>query len=146
MKPHFKIISFGSEEWRQAVDLREKILRIPLGSTFSKEELAEEENHIQVIGMQHNKIIATAVLVPENGDMKTQRVVVHEDYRNQNIGSKLMAFCEKVTLKEGYENIFCHARDSAVKFYADNQWDREGDYFDEDGIPHLKMTKHLKLF
>jgi predicted GNAT family N-acyltransferase len=42
-----------------------------------------------------------------------------------------------------FRTIYCHARDSAVSFYLKNRYMAEGDYFDEDTIPHLKMRKKL---
>lgn len=92
--------------------------------------------------MDH-ELVATAVLVPEGEAMKMQRVVVVENLRSQNIGSKMMAFCEKLALDRNCKVLYCHARDSAVNFYSRNHYEKEGDYFDEDGIPHLKMRKKL---
>lgn len=143
MNPEFKIIAHGSPEWREAVKLREEILRKPLGSVFSPEELDEEKNHIQVVGIVDGLLIATAVLVPEGTIMKMQRVVVSEHLRNSEIGSQMMEFCETYCANKGYNAVYCHARNTAVNFYLKNGYEAEGDYFDEDGIPHLKMKKSL---
>jgi predicted GNAT family N-acyltransferase len=143
MTTTFKEIKYKSPDWTKAVKLREKILRAPLGSKFTAKELEEEENHIQIAGFLENELVATAVLVPEGERMKMQRVVVSEILRNQNIGSNMMAFCEKLAKERNFASIYCHARDTAVNFYTKNQYQKEGDYFNEDGIPHLKMRKEL---
>ena len=143
MEAHFKFIEHGSADWEKAVELREKILRIPLGARFTKEELAEEKDHFQLVGFINDELIATAVLVPEQRVLKMQRVVVKAAIRNLNIGSKMMAFCEVFARDKNYHSIYCHARDTAVDFYLKNSYKGEGDYFDEDGIPHLKMSKTL---
>lgn len=145
MKTLFKEIVHKSSEWENAVKLREKILREPLGSIFTEQELEEEKYHFQIAGFIDDAIIATAVLVPEGDAMKMQRVVVTEALRGMNIGSEMMAFCEKFALDRKSELIYCHARDSAVNFYIKNGYEGIGDYFDEDGIPHLKMRKKLQL-
>lgn len=144
MKARFEIIAHGSEKWNEAVRLRENILRAPFGLKFSTQELEEEKNHVQVIGVLGDEVIATTVLVPEPEAFKMQRVVVAEKLRNTNIGSDMMAYCEDFirTLKGKF--VYCHARDSAVNFYLRNAYSPEGDYFDEDGIPHLKMWKVLR--
>lgn len=139
----FKIIAHGTEDWKVAVQLREEILRKPLGSKFTKEELDEEKSHIQVVGIIKNEIIATAVLVPEGKRLKMQRVVVSNQLRSKNIGSEMMAFCESHAKQKGFETMYCHARDSAVNFYLNNSYNGIGEYFDEDGIPHWKMQKSL---
>lgn len=143
MKATFKEITYNSTEWVDAVKLREKILREPLGSYFTKQELAEEKNHIQVAGFINNTLVATAVLVPEGEAMKMQRVVVAENLRGLNIGTEMMLFCERFALSHKAHLIYCHARDTAVNFYLKNGYQGMGNYFDEDGIPHLKMTKTI---
>lgn len=140
----FKEIDYNSPEWTKAVRLREKILREPLGSSFSKAELQDEASHIQIAGFNDNELVATAVLVPEGESMKMQRVVVSEGLRNRNIGSQMMEFCERLAQEKGIKIMYCHARDTAVNFYLQNMYKEEGDYFDEDGIPHVKMVKVLK--
>ncbi len=141
MNIEFKLVAHGSEEWKSAVRLREEILRKPLGSYFTPEELEEEKDHIQVIGLLDNELVATSVLVPENHSMKMQRVVVKEEIRSSGIGSEMMLFCEEIALEHGKSHIFCHARDTAVNFYLKNNYLIEGAYFPEDGIPHVKMSK-----
>lgn len=143
MKPTFKEITHSSAEWTEAVRLREKILREPLGSSFTDQELEEEKYHFQIAGYLDNAIVATAVLVPEGDEMKMQRVVVTENLRSLNIGSEMMTFCEKFTADKNFKIMYCHARNSAVNFYIKNGYTGIGDYFDEDGIPHLKMRKTL---
>lgn len=142
----YKEIVYKSQDWLDAVSLREKILREPLGSKFSEEELEEEKNHIQIAGFSNDELIATAVLVPEGQKIKMQRVVVLDKLRNKNIGSEMLEFCESLAIKKGFKVMYCHARDSAVKFYSRNNYEKDGDYFDEDGIPHLKMIKKLKIY
>ncbi len=115
-----------------------------MGSKFTGKELEEEENMVQVVGFQKRKIVASAVLVPLHPRLKMQRVVVQENLRNHDIGSRMMAFCELYARKEGFRSIFCHARQSAIKFYQKNGYLEEGDHFDEDGVPHVKMVKSLQ--
>ncbi|MDX5404880.1 MAG: GNAT family N-acetyltransferase [Bacteroidota bacterium] len=143
MKAVFKLIPYGGQQWKEAVQLRENILRKPLGNHFSKSELEEEKEHLQIGGFLHGVLISSAVLVPLGDEMKMQRVVVREDLRNKRIGTKMMRFCEDLASQKNFRTIFCHARDSAVRFYLKNDYHEIGDYFDEDGIPHLKMSKDL---
>ena len=143
MKTVFKEIMYNTPEWVAAVTLREKILREPLGSFFTKQELVEEKHHFQIAGFIDDTVVATAVLVPENNIIKMQRVVVAENLQGLGIGTEMMKFCEKFALDRKFISIYCHARDTAVNFYTKNGYEKIGDYFDEDGIPHLKMRKML---
>lgn len=72
-----------------------------------------------------------------------QCFVVKENLTNKGIGSRMMIFCENVAKKNGFKNLYSHARVTAVKFYLKNGYEAEGDYFKEDFIPHLKMNKVL---
>jgi predicted GNAT family N-acyltransferase len=141
MKPTFKTVPHSSSDWRAAVNLREEVLRKPLGEQFTAEELEAEKNHIHIIGLINEELVATAVLVPEESKLKMQRVAVSDQYRNLEIGSQMMKFCESYATSIGVNILYCHARDSAVNFYLKNGYNSVGDYFDEDGIPHLKMYK-----
>jgi predicted GNAT family N-acyltransferase len=143
MEINFKEIDFESKSWIQAVALRETVLRKPLGQTFSSDELKEESDHIHIAGFFQDEIVATCVLVKEESRIKMQRVAVLETLRNKNIGSEMMAFCEEIALSQKIDQIYCHARDSAVNFYVRNGYAHVGDFFDEDGIPHLKMVKNI---
>lgn len=136
-------IDYRTEDWQNAVKLREKVLRAPLGSSFTAQELEDEKEHIQIAGFVEDLLMATAVLVPESNSVKMQRVAVLEAHRNLGYGSDLLKFCETVTMELRKERLYCHARDTAVRFYEMNGYQREGDYFDEDGIPHLIMFKVL---
>ncbi len=82
MKIEFKEIKHGNEDWKRAVSLRENILRKPLGQLFTEEELEEEKNHIQLVGLKSDQIIATAVLVAEEKHLKMQSVVVLDSLSN----------------------------------------------------------------
>lgn len=143
MNVKFKIIEHGSPSWKDAVQLREKVLRAPLGTKFTELELAEEQNHLHIAGFINDTLVATAVLVPEIDKIKMQRVAVDHHCRNSNIGSQMMTFCEKQATTESIGIIYCHARDTAVSFYLKNNYKKVGAYFEEDGIPHLKMEKVL---
>ncbi len=144
-KIHFKIISHVSPEYKLAVDLREDILRKPLGLAFTCEELEKEKDHFQIAGFIGDRVVATAVLVPEGNIFKMQRVAVREGFQNQGIASAMMKFCEDSALKNGFKEIYCHARETAVLSYKKNDYIPEGNYFEEQTIPHLKMRKSLAL-
>ena len=57
-----------------------------------------------------------------------QRVVVQADLRNKEIGSRMMTFCEEVARANNCDLIYCHARESALKFYFKNGYASEGNY------------------
>jgi len=54
---HFKIIDYDSPVYKVAVNLREGVLRKPLGLTFLPEELEKEKNHTQIVGFMDHEVI-----------------------------------------------------------------------------------------
>ncbi|MBK6895843.1 MAG: GNAT family N-acetyltransferase [Alphaproteobacteria bacterium] len=139
----FEVIPYASAAYREAVRLREAVLRAPLGLTFTPEELEAEKDHLHLVGLEGETVCATAVLVPEGKAMKMQRVAVPPELRGRGIGRALMTYCERVAREHEAKTIYVHARDSAVPFYEKNWYVGDGELFDEDGIPHLKMWKLL---
>ena len=142
-KIHFKLVDYGSDEYKKAVALREEILRNPLGLIFTKEELEMEKKHIHIAGFLGQEMCATAVLVPDADEIKMQRVALKASFQGKGIGSALMRFCEEYAIKHGFKSIYCHARGTAIQFYQKNKYTLEGEPFDEDGIPHCKMRKTI---
>jgi predicted GNAT family N-acyltransferase len=140
-KIYFNVIDYGSDEYKKSVALREEILRKPLGLFFTQEELSLEKEHIHIAGFLGQELCATAVLVPDDKDLKMQRVVTKVHLQGKGIGSALLRFCESYAKKQGYASIYCHARGAAIPFYLKNQYILEGEPFDEEGIPHHKMRK-----
>ncbi len=142
-KIHFKIIDYGTDEYKKLVSLREEVLRKPLGLFFTPEELELEKEHIHLGGFLGQELCATAVLVPEGKDLKMQRVVTKAHLQGKGIGTALMCFCEDYARKHGFKSIYCHARETAIPFYLKNLYILEGEPFNEDGIPHHKMRKSI---
>ena len=139
----FKIVSYGSSEYKTALALRQEILREPLGLCFSEDELEKEKNHIHFIGLKDGALIATASLVPEQTTCKMRQVAIRADMQGLGIGSKLIDYCELYATLEKFESICCHARGTAVLFYTKKDYVLEGEYFTEIGMPHVKMQKVL---
>ncbi len=74
-----------------------------------------------------------------------QRVVVKDDLVNTGIGSKMMVFCEDLAQSMA-SKLFTAMRVIQQWAFILRMDVAEGDYFDEDTIPHLKMRKtFLKL-
>lgn len=143
MNLQMKQVEFGSEEYAEAVALRDKILRKPLGMKFTEEQLQKEKNDHHLVIQKGDEIIATLVLTPEKDIMKMRQVAVDEEYQGMGIGKHLVAYSERFSKQKGFNKIYCHARDKAVKFYKSCGYHKEGEPFTEIGIQHFKMMKEL---
>jgi predicted GNAT family N-acyltransferase len=139
----FRLIAHGSPAYREAVHLREEVLRKGLSLPFTAEELASEAEQLHVAGYREEMLCATCVLVPQGARFKMQRVAVIPHLQGKGIGSALLAFCENQVQKRGGASVYCHARDTAIAFYRKHGFTPIGEMFLEDTIPHLRMEKAL---
>ncbi|OJW52519.1 MAG: hypothetical protein BGO67_06150 [Alphaproteobacteria bacterium 41-28] len=140
----FKIIEHGGSEYQNALSLREDILRKPLGFSYTLEEREGDKEHVHIVGFLDGDVCATAVLVPEGDKLKMRQVAVQGDHQGKGFASAMLKFCEDYALSNGFMEIYCHTRETAIPFYLKNHYLAEGDLFIETTIPHLKMRKVLR--
>jgi predicted GNAT family N-acyltransferase len=74
---------------------------------------------------------------------KVERVAVLADRRGEGWGVELMAALED-DARGRYDELFMHAQLDAAAFYDRLGYEREGEEFEEAGIPHVAMRKELE--
>jgi predicted GNAT family N-acyltransferase len=79
----------------------------------------------------------------EDGVGKVERVAVLEPRRGEGIGRELMAVLEGRARADGFDELKLHSQTHAADFYAELEYDRYGEPFEEAGIPHVKMRTEL---
>jgi predicted GNAT family N-acyltransferase len=135
---------FGSDLYRQALILREAILRVPLRLTFTEEERADDIVRQHFCALFDGAVVGTVSLQRLDGEtLQLRQMAVAEDRRRERIGARLLARAEDWARWEGYRQIVLHARLGAEGFYARYNYRAEGEPFDEHTIPHIRMTKRL---
>lgn len=141
----FKIIEYGSAEYKAATILREDYLLKPLGSNLDIAGLVQEKDYTHIIGIRAEEIIATAVLVPKGEACRIQSVTVKGLYQSKGVGKKIMLFCEEYANQQGFKEIYCKVRDVVFAFYLNHKYIPEGDYFTfpDNDFRHIKMRKKL---
>jgi ribosomal protein S18 acetylase RimI-like enzyme len=145
----FRVIEYGSSEYKQMVALRDIVLRQPLGLSYSKEYLEQEIND-QLLGCFVNKeeneiLCGCCILTPVNKDMiQLRQMAVDPEQQRSGIGRQLIEFAEQQAMRDNFTQVMLHARDVAVGFYQKLGYHVQGDGFTEVGILHYEMTKRLK--
>lgn len=139
-----RVIQYKSSEYLQTIELREKILRIPLGLKFTKEYLKRDEHDFHLVAMYDKKVIGCLILTPREKEIVQMRqVAVDATLQGKGIGKKLVYFSEQVSQEKGFKKIILNARLVAVPFYKRLQYKIVSDEFIEVGIPHYKMEKEI---
>jgi GNAT superfamily N-acetyltransferase len=135
----------GSGLYREAVELRRRVLRLPLGLDFTPEELLAEAGDHCLVVLCDGGLAGTLSLVEKLPEVKMRQVAVEPDLQGKGIGRKLVAFAEDFARSLGAERMTLHARETAVPFYLAQGYSVVGDRFDEVGIPHFRMEKDLRI-
>ena len=136
---------FGSAEYDQSLDLREKVLRKPLGMVLNRENLAAEESDVHLGAFIESRLVGCLVLtpVPETKALKMRQVAVDSEFQGKGIGAEMVRFSEDFAQKEGYQKMVLHARKVVLGFYLSLGYKAVGEEFEEIGIPHFKMEKEM---
>ena len=139
-----KIIDHGTKEYQQMVQLRNDILRKPLGLSFSPEELEKEKEEILIGAFEEDKMLGCCMLVEENPEtVRLRQMAVLNDLQGKGIGRALMSFAENLARDRGYKTISMHARKNTIHFFEKMGYRVASDEFTEITIPHFIMEKKL---
>ncbi len=139
-----KQIDHSSKEYRQMVELRNEILRKPLGLSFKKEELAREEDDILIGAFEEDKMLGCCLLTRvDKNNVRLRQMAVQNNLQGKGIGATMLNYAENVARDAGYKNMVMHARKTAVGFYEKLDYKVIGDEFEEITIPHIIMEKKL---
>ena len=139
-----KIIDHGSREYQQMVQLRDDILRKPLGLHFTPEELESEKQNLMMGAFEDAAMLGCCMLVEEEPHtVRLRQMAVINDLQGKGVGTALMNFAENLARDRGYKKITMHARKNAIGFYEKLGYKKVGKEFEEITIPHYVMEKQL---
>lgn len=143
---NLEIVEFdtSSELYQAACQLRQEILRLPLGLDLFAEGLSQESNYQHFGAIQEARLIAYLLIVPqpENHVILRQMCVV-ETYRGQGVGQQLIRQVEDSLKESKITKIELAARVPVVPFYERLGYRCVSEEFASVGIPHRKMMKNL---
>jgi predicted GNAT family N-acyltransferase len=142
--PDIRLIEYGSCDHHSMIALRDKILRRPLGLTFSEEYLQQEMHDILIGCFDGDRITGCCILTPATATtVQLRQMAVDDDQQGKGTGSHLLRFAEEQARKEGFGELMMHARDLARPFYEKNGYSIRGEMFTEVGIDHVEMFRKL---
>lgn len=160
--PTIVSIEYGSPEHRAALELRQRVLRAPLGlAGFSPREEELEKTAIlfgcvvtpsnaagELDANSSPDLIGTLLLqelAPDTFQMR--QVAVDPLWQGRGIGRRLLAAAESWCLRRQppVAHLVAHARAPVVPFYEHLGYVAEGDFFEEVSIPHRLVRKRFDL-
>lgn len=144
MEQPFRLIAHGSPEYDCACELRQALLRSPLGLDLYAEDLAAEAAALHFGGFSPTgQLVAYVLASPLPAAVQLRQMVVATAYQGQGVGAALLAAAEAQLQQRGVCQVVLHARQSAVGFYQKSGYSCQGEAFIEVGLPHFRMAKML---
>ena len=138
-------VAHDSPEYWATVELRDSVLRRPLGLQFSIEELKAEKDSRHVACYRGDRLVGCLVLRPSaGGDVRMRQVAVVPELQGQGIGRAMVEYSEALAQTIGFTRMILHARETAVDFYEKLGYAKVGERFVEVTIPHWAMEKRVK--
>ena len=126
------------------VNLRNEILRKPLGLSFDKEELDKEKDDILMGAFEDDRLLGCCLLTRMDAfTIRLRQMAVPNNMQGKGVGRALMIFAENIARDLGYRKLCMHARQTAVGFYQKLGYSVSGEPFEEVTIPHYIMEKAL---
>ncbi len=137
-----KFESLTTHELYQILQLRNEVFVVEQDCVYQDAD-GKDERAFHLFLKKENQIIAYARLFKSGAyfdKASIGRVVVHPDFRKQNLGKKLMQKALQFiteTLKE--MTIEISAQTYLIKFYNDLGFKETSKVYLEDGLPHIRM-------
>lgn len=139
-----KQIDHGTTDYQKMVNLRNEILRKPLGLSFEPEELEREKDDVLIGAFEDDRILGCCMLTKiNNNTCRLRQMAVQNNLQGKGVGHALMNFAENLARDYGYKTLMMHARKSALGFYEKQGYRLKGDEFTEVTVPHFVMEKKL---
>lgn len=137
-------IGHGTPEYLAVVELRRRVLRLPLGLDFLPGQLESEAGDLHLAAFDGGAPLGALLLTDRGGGVVQMRqVCVEPDHQGAGIGAALVRESEAEARRWGFRRMMLHARDSAVGFYRHLGYREEGPPFEEVSIPHQEMVRDL---
>jgi predicted GNAT family N-acyltransferase len=140
-----EVITADTEEVREkAHALRHAVFVVEQGVPEALERDEEDAAAYHAVVLDHDRCIATGRLVRQPGGVgRVGRMAVAAGWRRRGLGAIVLRALEERARAEGLREIVLHAQCYVEAFYARRGYVREGEVFEEAGIPHVVMRRRL---
>ncbi|WP_058486346.1 GNAT family N-acetyltransferase [Defluviitalea phaphyphila] len=133
---------FYNKACKDSLYIRKKVFMEEQGF---KNEIDDYDNKgIHLVLYIDEKPVATGRLHIKDMDSKIYkigRIAVLKEYRNKQLGKKIIEILEAKAKKEGAKKIVISAQCQAQDFYKKNGYIAKGDIYYEEFCPHIYMEK-----
>jgi N-acetylglutamate synthase-like GNAT family acetyltransferase len=137
-------ISTQDREYALEKELRNRVLRMPLGLTLSEQDLQGEDGQFHLVAVDEpGRVIGCVLAVFMENRAKVRQIAIEEAYRGRGIGTRLLQDIEQAVRSKNIGTVTLHARVTARRFFEKLGYTAASGVFSEVTIPHIKMEKVL---
>jgi predicted GNAT family N-acyltransferase len=138
----YRTITTKDPEYTQEKELRDRILRRPLGLALSAKDLQGEDEQVHIIASDEQDRVVGCVLVAFAGEQaKIRQIAIDKGYQGRGVGTQLIKAVEQAALARNVGTVMLHARVTAREFFEKLGYKVTSTVFTEVTIPHIEMEK-----
>lgn len=137
------VVPWGSEHYWEAVELRQSILRRPLGIEIPPEQLENErsQDYYHLVCVNDGRVISVVGAQRKGQQVQIRQMATVEAFRGYGLGSRLLLFSENtIATLTGIRQFFLFSRLAATNFYR-----RAGYEFVNDEIYIVARLEHRQM-
>ena len=139
-----QLISTADLLYTDTLQLRNEVLRLPLGMDIQHDDLSDEPQQLHFVATEHGNVFGVVVLKIEGKVGKLRQMAVSPEAQGKSIGRELVSTLEQKAAALGLTEIKLHARHYAAGFYAKLGYTKTlKSPFEEVGMQHFEMAKKL---
>ena len=131
------------EELAAALALREEVFVGEQGVTVAADHDGRDPEALQLVAVEDEILGTCRMLIEPGGTARFGRLCVRASARGRGVAAALLEAAEREARAAGAVRIGMHAQTDALPLYERAGYTAYGDRFDEEGIEHLGMEKHL---
>ena len=137
-------ITAKAPEYNDVWQLREEVLRKPLGLSLKDGDQSMDTDDVIFIAKEADKVVGCLMLHSISTTIvKFRQMAVAPEYQGKGIGKMIVNAAEKFVAEQEYATITLHARQVVMGFYESLGYNTTSSVFTEVGIPHVIMKKSL---
>lgn len=145
LRAMIKFIRTEPDEYQELLDIRNKVLRLPLGLDIRDDDLSGEDKYYHLAYFDELGRIIGGLQIKKINDHTYQirQMAVLPEYQRRGIGGALIKAAEEFIKQEGGNQVLIEAREYAIPFYSKHGYEVTGDRYFKITLPHFKMIKKI---
>jgi predicted GNAT family N-acyltransferase len=128
-----------------AYELRHAVFDVEQGVPRPLDRDANDLNADHVVAFDAaGRLVGTGRVVRvDNRSCQIGRMAVAIEHRKHGVGALVLEALERMALLRGLKEIVVHAQLPAEPFFGNRGYRKEGEVFEDQGVPHVLMRKQM---